>query len=508
LIYQTNKADLNSHGSHYWLLAAALLFIGACAVALSMPFFLDDYYWLNSPLVLSPNGPKLLWDLTVTRPLSTLTFWMSYQSVADNPLLWRLVGLILHLLNAFLLQKVLFTNLPHSTATAAACIFLLHPSQLESVLYISARPTLLCLSFCLMSWILWQKGKRWWSVLPFALALLAKEEGVAFPVALALLTWQRSRLGDWWRPISLMLSFSLLSGLRVIFATVVLANTGAGLDAGIVWWRYLWQQGYSLARYLRLWIFPWGMSLEPPYVSDNVLLGACWFFLIALLWRGMTLPKWRKVGLWIMAGFLLLLPSSSIFPAADIVSDRRIYLASAMWCVATAQAIGLASGSLRPWLWRGQTALFVVLLGVAAWHWRSYSAIWQQAIESAPDRFRPYVNQMRPMPAEAAEAYLAKLEDRFQTDSRYWNERGRRQLELRQATAALSSFGKGLALDPNNALLIGNRGITWLNLSQTDLAAKDLRRALQLDPCLPFARQAMSQIGGELPNCSLQPTEK
>ena len=100
---------------------------------------------------------------------------------------------------------------------------------------------------------------------------------------------------------------------------------------------------------------------------------------------------------WFAVGLILLLPSSSIFPAEDLAADRRIYLALAAFAVAIAQLA-------RPKAW--MAAALIAILGAFSiartYTWMSDERLWREAVAQAPDKIRPKIQLARNVaPAEA-----------------------------------------------------------------------------------------------------------
>src|SRR6185295_9908737 len=140
-----------------------------------------------------------------------------------------------HLGAVVLAWECLRRLLPEGVALVAAALFAIHPIQAEAVNYVWARSILLAGLLSLAALWNWLEGRRWTAVLWFALALLAKEEVVAFPLLLAWLERRGAtpKAHDRWAPIGAMMALSLIAGVRVIWATLVTPGAPAGLQAGI-----------------------------------------------------------------------------------------------------------------------------------------------------------------------------------------------------------------------------------------------------------------------------------
>ncbi len=374
----------------------------------------------------------------------------------------------------------------------ATAIFALHPLQSEPVNYVFARSTLLMSLFCLLA--LWNWIEQLWvfSAVSFGLALLAKEECVTFPFFLLLLEWGRNRRVDksqCWTAAA-MVGLALTAGFRAILATAANPGSGAGFGAGITPLTYLQAQGIVILRYLRLLLLPFGFTvdaqIDPPGWPVAV---AAWIVIVAVClfsWRQQREAKLTE-WFWLLAAFLLLAPSSSIFPAEDLSADRRLYLPLfAFGClfarVPAAPVIAVVLAALS----------FARTTQV----WQFEQALWREAVEHSPAKVRPKIQLSRSVGLEEATRLLddaAKLEP---LNPDIPNELGLHQIRDGKAAESLSAFGKALALAPGDGKTLNNRGVALFHLQQLDAARQDFKRALAADPCLQDARRNLELAGG------------
>ena len=303
-----------------WLLVLALAVYGA---SLFGGFILDDFSIFADPVITSASGWWEIWRPQQTRPLTQFTFWVDYHLWKQSALGYHVANLSLHLIAVWLAFQALRGLLSENTAWMAAAIFAVHPLQAETVNYIFARGTLLMSVFCLLALKDWLQHRVWRAVLWFGLALLAKEEAVGLPVFLLLLHLSLWRDRHEWKPIATMFATALAFGARVLLATAATPGSGAGTQAGIEWWSYFAMQGYALLIYLSSIFLPFRSI-----VMSSGQLPQWWFVWLLLPLIFCFFPRFREVGprFWMLGGFVLLLPSSSIFPAADILAYRRMYL--------------------------------------------------------------------------------------------------------------------------------------------------------------------------------------
>jgi tetratricopeptide (TPR) repeat protein len=452
------------------LLAAACLAFGG---SLGSGFHFDDYAIFSGP---SFAG----W--AQTRPLTLFTFWLNRQLGGTSPAGFHALNLALHAAAVLLLYECLRRLMPPAAALIAAAIFAVHPIQAEAVDYVWGRSIVLASALCFASLLAWITGRRWAAVAWFAAALLAKEEVAAFPLVLWL--FEKGRRPA--RQIVVMLLLSFAAGIHVIYAAAVTPGSQAGIQSGFTPWRYFLAQGPVIWRYLRLLAVPYGFTIDPqiPVPPAWIGLGA-WIGLAALF----TLA-WRRAP-WIAAGFLLLIPSSTIFPAADLAADRRVYLPLA----AFAAGAGILLARMHP-----KTIAPPVVIALAALAfgrtqvWMSDESLWREAVLRSPEKVRPKLQLARQIPAPEALNLLADARRLAPDDPEVATETGKVLLAANRPAEALAQFGRALALNPRDARNYNNRGVALQALGQTEAARQDFVRAVALDPNLTAARENLTRL--------------
>jgi len=369
----------------------------------------------------------------------------------------------------------------------AAALFAVHPIQAEAVNYIWGRSIVLAALACFAAWLAWIKGRPWVAVAWFAAALLAKEECAAFPLVLVMM--KRNRPGGLFH-IAAMLGLSAAAGARVIYATAVTPGAPAGLQAGITPWHYFLAQGPVILRYLRLMIVPYGFTIDPDIRVPPVWLGLlAWLALgaiAAIAWRYA-----RAERAWLLAGLILLIPSSSVFPAQDLAADRRMYLP----LLGFAAVAGLLLERVKPRALAPAAVVALALVSIVRTQvWMTEESLWREAVERAPDKVRPKIQLARALPAAKALELLSQARDLAPHDPAVAAELGKTLLAEGQPEAALPEFGRALALDPRDARNFNNRGVALAALGQTEAARADFEHALRIDPNLAEARQNLLKI--------------
>jgi tetratricopeptide (TPR) repeat protein len=463
----------------------------AFGASLGSGFHFDDYAIFSDPALDSARGWIEVWAPLQTRPLTYFTFWVNRQLGAGDPLGYHLFNLLFHLAAVLLAWECLRRLLPEPAALIAGVLFALHPIQSEAVDYVWARSIVLASLCCFAALWQWLEGRPWVAVVWFAVALLAKEECAAFPILLIWLAW-RGALPEARRSkaaLAAMFVLALAAGARVIWATSVIPGAVAGAQAGISPGKYFLMQGVVICRYLQLVVVPYGFTVDPDVSVAIWLAIAVWVSLIAVtIW---LLRRDRTCATWWIAGLILLIPSSSIFPAADLSADRRMYLP--MFAFAAAAALLLARLKVPALL----AALALLLAGISVQRtmvWMTEESLWREAVERAPKKLRPKLQLARALPAAKGLEVLAKARLDAPNEPAIATETGKILLSEGQPDGALEEFGRALALAPMDARNMNNRGVALLALGQTEAARADFERALRTEPSLTEARDNLAKL--------------
>ena len=447
-------------------IAAGLILAILLYTALPGTFLFDDYSLFGEAPSVAP------W--LQPRPLTYLTFAMDKALWAQNATGFRFTNLLIHLAAVVMLYRVARRLFDEKISLAAASIFAIHPLTAEPVYYVFARSSSLSALLCFVALEFWLRERRWMAVAAYAFALSAKEECAAFPVFLML-------FGYGWRQIGVMTALTLAAGVRVVYSTSVIAGAGSGFGQAVSPWEYFLAQGGALAGYAWRIVVPIQISLDPAAPE-----AWWWVWCVVAAFAGYVV--WKRPALthplfWCLAAVVLILPSSSILPAADAVAYRRMYFPMAAIAIAIATRIPSVVWPL------------IVLAAMQAAQWRTEQTVWQNAHGLAPDKIRPYIQLARTYPPREALALLEQAKEKEPRNAEVASHLGRVHLESGNAAQALSEFGRALAIEPNQARHVQNRGVALLVLGQRDAAIADFQRAVEREPCLTIARENLAKLG-------------
>lgn len=409
------------------------------------------------------------------RPLTLLSFMIDYRVHRLTPFLVRLVSLLLHAANTFLVYQLLCVLLKKSPAALlAALLFAVHPLHTEAVDLNAARNTLLATFFVLSSLLVHERStrleKRGWvlgGAVLFLAGLFSKEPALlVLPFICFLEIKQTCSRGIFqFRQVFVRL-FPYLCATFIYFVLRHNALLGSGVNIG-------WLTGVGPRLLDNIYIIPrylvtvlWPVRLSPMYfVPDDfhplaLQLAFAWFGIMAVLvWcltRGRSLATLFGVS-WLI---LFWLPVSGIVPIASAqLADRYLYLpAIGLWLIVADQLSRFIAVE-HPLRTRFILVTVIILCILAAitmrrnMDWKNDITLFSRCVELYPDQAFGYHN--------LGCAYLDKFKN----------------IEL-----AEQSFEKALALDANFPRLQTQMGYIRMQRSDYEGALQLYAEALKRNP--------------------------
>jgi tetratricopeptide (TPR) repeat protein len=495
-------------------LALLLIAIGIAAYANSFncPFiYRDKGAILRNPFI------RHLWPLTramsspapsltvAGRPLAALTLALNYAISGYSVWSYHLFNLIIHLLATFTLYGIVHHTLlckrlkkKHGKratplAWTIAAIWLVHPIQTESVTYIVQRVESLMGLFYLLTLytalrVMESRKSAGWSVcsvLCCALGMATNEVMVTAPL-LVLLYDRAFGAGSFALAVRRRWAFYIgLAATWIILAGLMLSGTRSniiGFSTSISVLDYTLSQFGVVVHYLRLCLWPSGLCLDYGWTVAKSLGRILPPMLVILpitaiaLWGLVRNSSWSYPLVWI---FLILAPTSSFLPIADLAFEHRMYLPLAGFAVLLvigghillSQILSRYRLSLSMNNNRIGAVLVVILLfvlGLATINrnrdYRSELSMWQKVLDVVPNNPRGHTNL----------AFALQAADKLD--------------------AAVGHYNRALQLAPDNVYAHVSLG-SALNLQgELDKAARCYLRALELAPDFSQAHYNLAVI--------------
>ncbi len=323
------------------------------------PYVWEDF---NATTLDDPHAPPIA-PLRV-RAVTRLSYRFD-RFVADNqpnarP--YHLTNLALHLLNGGLLFYLALQISPLATAALATALFLLHPLQSESVMYIASRTELLSTGLILAACLsasrgAWTRLRAVWVLTLLTFAASAKESAI---VGFALVPW--------WLSLQDRFAFPTVSfrAWRRHWATVVVcALVIAGMITTTIYheylpyghsplsiWGYASLQATALWHYLAMILIPVGQTLDHDWEAiprwGQILSGVALYSITALAlltWAiltyehrmGMALREtdttpesWdyprMRLGCWGLLWCMIALAPRLVMKIPEVLVEHQLYL--------------------------------------------------------------------------------------------------------------------------------------------------------------------------------------
>lgn len=414
----------------------------------------DDIQVKNNNSLRSPEGLGLIWTAPTATPqwapMAYTFLWPQYQIWQDRaPLGYHLVNVLLHATSALLIWMLL-RRLEVRGAFLSACIFALHPLQVEPVAWIARQPMLFGAFWGLCFVIVYLRysgadatrtdpSKIWrlpetpklvytFAVISYLFAVLSA------PVLVCTLPFVMFAIG-WWK-----LEGLTRQDITRALPLVLIGLGGVVTNAIVEFRRYEPASGLSplqwvlvAPRAIGFYVlkFFWPTDLSAIYAkwsispADPMLWIAAGLIACAALYVVLRREVIGRAGIATLVTYLLLLlpmvtPINRVELRTAYVADRFQYLALA---VLAAAVIGLAAELLatlgRRARWIGitssavvVTALFVIVLTSHASHFATTKELWANTV----DRDRGNVVAMlRLGQAFEAEGDIGKAIDQYQS---------------------------------------------------------------------------------------------
>jgi protein O-mannosyl-transferase len=537
-----------------WLCALAIVW-GAYANSFHNAFHFDDSHVIETNLYIKSlsNLPLFFTDARTFSSLPTNAVYRPLVSVSLALDHWLAGGLVLWYFHVsqfvmlLLLSVILFRVFLHvmdqteahwrNRYLALLCTlwFAVHTVNTETINYISARSELLASLGMVGAFLVYFVLPRWrWTffyVLPMLIGALAKPSAVIFaPLLLVyvLLYEKQFALPDLlstrgWRLVweALRVSLPALLCGTAMFLFVDFMNAPTVNYAGGGRWEYLLTQTFMWLHYARLFFFPLGltadtdMTLIPAWYDTRVAAGVAFLVvLLHVLWRTSQTQAFRPIAFGLAWFALTLLPTSSLFPLAEVNNEHRVFMPYMGLTLAVVWGLALLIHSWcvrwphrRALLLRGAWAGAVLIIGghaVGTYHrntvWRTEETLWSDVVQKSPTNGRAWMNYGLSVMGRGDFGEAKRLFEQAQRYAPYYatlqTNLGIVNDKLGAPLVAEPHFQRALQLDPD---FVGGHYFyaRWLvEQSRAREALPLLQRALTLSPGFYAARALLIQLYG------------
>jgi len=466
--------------------------------SLHTPFIFDDIHKIvNNPDIknLSNIPKKLVYPYNKknqlferndpSRPLVYLTYTLNYHFGKLNPSGYHLINIILHIFSVilifFLTKKIFFYVYEKNFnlySFFAALLFAVHPVNIDAVSYIFARSSILATLFYLMSLFFFIKkfeSKKTYALALFCFFLALASKPIAITLPVIILSFDYIFLSNFsFRKVLSKkyhhLLFWIILVIYLVARYVYLGGLG-DVETNLTWSRksYFLIQPFMIIKYIKILLVPLGLCIyhyiaPPRSVFDYRVIIS--FFFVVLLFI-FAYIKYRKktsnskvIIFSILWFFITLTPTSSFFPTAMAMAERRLYLAGFGFYLMLLFIFYYLFSINKKRTFKNIFIAFIVtyisILSLTAWKrnklYDNPIALWEEAADKYPQNDKPY----------------SELGILYQREKKY--------------EKAILNFEKVLRISPNNAIDHFNLGYLYQNLSLYEDAVCEYKKTIELNP--------------------------
>ena len=408
---------INEH--RFWLLFLLLTGMATYLPSLAhdfVPLWDDTAYVLANPAVMGFSFEHLRTAFTKNfvgnyAPLHIISYMADYTVWGMKPAGFIFTNIALHVLNGLIFYSLLIRcRFEKITACAAAFIFLLHPVQVESVVWVSQRKTVLAMVFFLLScheYLSYRNSDEQKnatlhylaSLGLFLLALFSKSVVVILPLVLVLFNLSKAGIDKHCPTVRDIVPFAapaLAAAILTYYSQDPSQTGGRSEFHGGSPLATFYTMLPVLLKYLELLFWPTGLSLRYDIpirngFDESVLLAG--IAVSALVVAGVWLfLRRRELFCWYALFFVGLLPVSQIVPIVTLMNDRYLYfplLGGAAFTCACVQV--MVQKQSRQKMFAAVCCALLLVLPVLTYNqtktWQNSLTVWQQAVKHNPRLF-------------------------------------------------------------------------------------------------------------------------
>lgn len=501
----------------------------------SSSFHFDDRYAIFEDMAIRDidNVPAILKDV-FSRPLLRVTFALNYYFGEIGLFGYHLTNLLLHIavcFGVYSLSGLLFRRFvdgccekdSRAFSLMASLVFALHPIQTGSVTYIASRSAVLAALFYLLAVILFITGFEKKGLMKaflnlgaffcFLLGLGVKETVLTLPFIVPLLSFYLIRpqgktaiwsnvnrtniivSGMW------LLTLPVFALVKYIYVhQVIPVDTRFGPGEVLPPYQYLLTElNVMIFHYLGWLFFPVGGPHADPDIPAETSFMDMSTILAVIIIAGLlyivirSIKKRPIVSFAILWYFITLLPTSTLFPLADVAVERHLYLPSIGFAVIVSYFIIMAKGHLPEKVKLAPFLIVSVLLASLTIKtnlaWKSEVTLWEDAAAKSPNKARVLSNRafayFEAGDLERAEALYNDFLQRFPNDAAGYNNMGLIYDKKGDITSAIKYYKEAVRLRPGYWLFHMHLGDAFRRAGLINEAINEMQSAVKIEPRNP-----------------------
>ena len=502
----------------------------------------EDFQHVFLSYLCFPTCHDILSNLS-NRPIIFYTLHLNHSLGGFNVFGFHVVNLTVHIITCLLIflfaKEILSINRFLKTSDQSknklniplisALLFAVHPMNTQVITYITGRTTSIAVCFYMASFLFFIKGVRQnlpWKILFYALSIVFLIMGYGSKMIILTVPVMFIIYYLFFTPLKSIFFKRFFESIfiRIIIQTIVITSpfilifisshlnilSFFRMDFGFLQKLFdpiqiklmhidsmakdnLSMTIYLLTEfkvivfyYIKMIFFPFNQNIDPDFpvahgITDSGVALSLGVILLCLFAGIYFYKKNRLIAFGIFWFFITLLPTSSILPLRDMITEHRLYLPLAGFILTIPLCLNqfiirykkssfkqLAYFILPVFL---LIIVFSVLTVKRNFVWKNEKSLWSDAAEKSPRLPRPLNN--------LAEAY---------------DKEGLAYDNKKNYKKAIEFLKKAIAISPTGYKYYNNLGKIYGRLGEFELATKNLKLALKYNPDYPFAHYNFGKV--------------
>jgi len=367
----------------------------------------DDAYITLNPYIRSFNPENIQaifshFSRSNYAPLHILSYSLDYALWGLNSYGFHLANTLLHLLNTVLLYLLLLRfRISHWIALTTGIIFAIHPVQIETVVWLSQRKSLLAFLFFMLSFHFYLAAGKGedrhkcylvLSVLAFLFSGLSKISAITAPILYLLYDRLLGRGCSKKNLLEKVPFFLIALALGIVALISQRSVTRVDYYGGTLFTNVL-TVCVALVQYIRILFLPVHLSalyyFEYRHITEPAVLISLLVLSGITLFAVMIYRKNPELRFWILWPIVTIIPNLQIVPLLAVMADRYLYIPMVGLAVLITGLWAKGSRNVGHRMAMRTSALIIlVLLGLLNDHqtriWQDNTTFWTATAKRSP----------------------------------------------------------------------------------------------------------------------------
>jgi protein O-mannosyl-transferase len=469
----------------------------------------DDEYILKNPHIreFSWENIRMIFSsfyLDNYHPFTTLIYLITFTLFKLDALPYHLINVILHLLNTYLLYRIVdkLSGRPFAALIVAA-LFALHPMHVESVAWISELKDVLYTAFyfgAMLAWLRYSENGRKKhyviSMLLFACSLMSKSAAVTLPLILILMDWYKGRRISI-RTLAEKTPFLALALLFGILALVSQHGSIRGFpqDYGLL--DKIFLTSYAMSFYIIKLFVPFKLSAMHYYPGAGSGF-LPWHYYVSVIGPGLVAllmilkTRFRRELIFGLLFFLIAIaPMLQVIAVGHaITAERYTYVSyTGLFFIVGWLASEYGQGRWKIWMASGMAAVILIFAYLSFSRiavWKNGHVLFTDVISKYPDNYHGYwirgnIKKNEGDIRGALSDFTLAIERSPEFAELYLSRAGIYET-LGEIPSALSDYEQAVNNKPGFAEAYINRANLMSAIGDTAAALRDYNEAIELKP--------------------------